>query len=403
MGINSITIEGQGTTYFDLLTGFNSVSINLPVSLGRIEYPEGTLLEENGVVQITNDETGEFYSVPIINGLFYFYIYTDENNINVQTTLSANVLTYKGSLTILAGEASSPPIYTLLMKLALTMATKRLVSTLNPLPILFENDFDLGECCYNELVFAKPFGQWWENDKSSFLLKRFIETDSIIFKLYKDDEFLVNLVNNTYGEFHNFQMYVGYIIYWENIYTIFGRGSYKIKADMTVAGQSMNWQSRDFCLEQYDTLRADKTFRLETYQTGSILRSGYNYDELGLNRGWYQSYRVRGKFGNKKPTLESDYLLTSDRRLLQLQDKVSYEYELQTDLIPADLANSIIEDNLIANEIFISDYNIFNSEVYRRIELIPSSISDVKHYSNNRRISYTITFKDRFDNILKRN
>lgn len=403
MGLNSINIEGSSSTNFDLIVGFNSITVNLPISIGRIEFPEGVVLEESGIAQIIDDSTSDSYSVLVVDGYFYFYPYIDNNGVNKQFTLNVDLPAYKGSRTILAGAALNPPVYSIVMREAFTMATKRFAPTIGAIPQIFTNDFNIGECCYVENVFAKDGGEWWENDKSSFLLKKFIQSDTILFKLYKEDEFLVDLTDDTYGEFYNFEMYGGYVIYWQNIYNLFSRGSYKVKAVYTVLGQTNIFESRTFCLEYYDNLRADKTFRIETYQTGSIIRSGYNYDELGLSRGWYQSYRISGKFGNKKPTLESDYLLTSDRRLLQIQDKITYEYELQTGLLPSDIANILIEDNIIANEIFITDYNIFNSQVYRRIALIPSSVSDVKHYTNNRRIIYTITFKDKVDDILKRN
>jgi len=404
-GFNGTSILEDKTTYLGLLKGFNAPSVDTPISLGRIEYPSGTFLQSDGIAFITNNNTGEFYTVAMIGGIFPIYLFYDGMVDFHSITITARTLGLRGSLVVDVPELGR--YYTVRMEEALTMAVKDTATVVSLGNEVNTNDFIYdGECCYTEEVFALPGGQWWKNDKSSFLLKKLLNTDTIVFKLFKDGVELTTLSTATLGEYYDFELYTGYVLYWENVYSIYGPGSYQVKAELNLAGIAAGWESQIFCLTSYSDEKADKTIRIETYQTGSIIRSGYNYDELELSSGWYQSFRIKGMFGSKTPTIENDYLMSSlrsSREAIQIQSSIIYEYQLQTGLIPYSVGKVLIEDSLLANRILITDYNLYNSQIFRRAEVKPESIGETKIFSHNRNLIYNIAFTDRFNDILKRN
>ena len=377
--------------------GFRSISPELFISKGRVTI-NGNVLDASGTATISS--TAGSYITAISGGEFTIWNYTEVDGTPLEITIDIDSL-YLGTRTL---TITQPQMVDVEVFSTFGMAGKSTAISLFKQEELYANDFVYqDECCYNEKVFASNDNLWWKNDKSSFLLKKILTSDSIIFKLYKDDVEIEVLNTDAFGEYYSFEGYTGFVLYWELVYLTHGAGSYQVKADVLTIGVASEWLSQEFCLSLYSDEAADKTFRIESYQQGTILRSGYNYDELGLSEGWYQSFRITGQFGNKKPSLENDYLMTSDRKMLQIQDKVSYEYVLQTGLIPASVGKILIEDNIIANRILLTDYNLYNTEFFRRVEVYPSAINDVKSYPYQRNLIYEVAFKDRFDDILKRN
>lgn len=401
-GFNGLNTELLRETYFSLQTGFNSVGVEGFLFRGRIEYPEGVPYTETGTVTVFNILTNEFYSFTVSGGSFTFQSYIDDDFNFSEILLGYRDSNFRGAIII--PSPSESEIYTIILSEVLTMAVKASsrvlpARTSGVTTSLFFND----GCCYEEMVFANFGENWWENDRSSFLLKKILSTDTIVFKLYKNDIFVNILDNPTYGVPQYFDMYTGFQLEWQKVWLENGSGCYQIKAEMNLAGLESVFESQSFNLSRYSEMVANNTVRIESYQTGTILRSGFNYDELGLNNGWYASYRIKGKFGNKKPSYETDVLLTSNRRLLQIQDSIKYEYSLQTLPIPSNIAKVLIEDTLLANQILISDYSLSNTEVFRRVEVAVNSISDVKTYDSSKNVIYEITFGDRQPNIIKRN
>jgi hypothetical protein len=130
-----------------------------------------------------------------------------------------------------------------------------------PLPEIREdavNDFQYRDCCYEEKIFAQPGGEWWKNDKSSFLFQTFIVGDSIDIQLWKDGENLGSIVDDTYGDFYNGfasqPNYIGFVVDWEKVFDEEGAGCYKIKADLFILGYGSTFESQKFHLYPYSIL-----------------------------------------------------------------------------------------------------------------------------------------------------
>lgn len=265
---------------------------------------------------------------------------------------------------------------------------------------------DLG-CEYIERVFAKTSGEWYQNDMNDFLLQKYIAADTITFKLYKDDVLQATISDNTYGTFYDFgdlnnANYTGFVIEWEKVYNALGAGNYQLKADKVILGVASTFESQKFYLIEYTDERADGTTRIESYQTGNILSSDFDYTDL-LSGGWYQSFRMKGRLSTPAPKINTDRILNEDYELVQVQDKITKEYFLETEQIPAFLSNKLIYDNTLANKFLVTDYNIYNHEIYRRLDLYATDLEKVNEPDRNRERSYKITLADKLDNNIKRN
>ncbi len=198
------------------------------------------------------------------------------------------------------------------------MAVKLSGQTLPEITVTETNDFCYceTECKYNPLVLAEVGGEDYKNDKSQFLFRRLISGDSVEMKLYKDGVELATLNNNTYGTFFNGfasgniyqQLYVGYLLEWEEVYNLHGAGAYMIKTELNIVGNTSTVNSELYNLMGYSDRVADNTVRIETTQNGNIL--GSDFDFTGLE--WFQSMRVRGNFYEDSESFEKNAYLTQN-------------------------------------------------------------------------------------------
>ncbi len=262
---------------------------------------------------------------------------------------------------------------------------------------------DLGAvvCEYEETAFFGGSNEY-QNDYVSFFVNKVDDSDTIVFVLIdkKDDsETILDSSNaDQYGLFSDDSNHSGIRVDFDTLKTNFPdlkRVSFRI--DQTVFGSLVSRTSHVYRLTQYDDLRADGTVRIETINSGRI-ESGNDYDSLK----WKRSLRIRGFFGNKTPSLESDNYLDGERVIKQIQDKIVNEYTLETELIPSVVFNLLIYNDMLSNEIFVSDYNIKNAENYKGLRVVPDAISS-RYFEKNQNGSFEITFKDRVENIVKRN
>lgn len=105
----------------------------------------------------------------------------------------------------------------------------------------------------------------------------------------------------------------------------------------------------------------------------------------------------------KQPKLTTDTYTDQDNNILQIRDQIKNEYTLVINLIPAEIADKLIYDNLLANTILISDYNIFNEDVKRQINLRPVDIPSKKAWAYQKWVSFELKFNETKDSIIKNN
>ena len=267
---------------------------------------------------------------------------------------------------------------------------------------------DFIQCKYSEKVFAFGGGEWWKNDKSEFLFKRLVGTDTIDIELWKDGVKVDDLNDGSNGIFYNGfasgsseqQLYVGYLVEWEKVLLLHGVGEYQIKANLNIVGSATTYESRLFNLCVYSDIAAHQTVRFESYQDGNII--GGQFDFTGLN--WYQSMRLPGTFGNPTPIYENTRYTTSNpqRKIRQIKDKMSTEYFLKTKKIGWETVQSLIYNGMLANELLFTDYNIKAETIFRRIGVFPAEIEKPEISGTPDKI-YNIKFTTNTDTLQKRN
>ena len=272
------------------------------------------------------------------------------------------------------------------------------------------------EFCHCEIECAKEFLVFADlsnsdsrfNDQSTFLYRKLVASDTVTIKLFKDKQELATITDDTYGTYYaegtwsnttEQALYIGFLLDWNKVLTAEGTGLYQIQTETTILGTTSTISSVEYRLYPFSEEIADGTIRMEWTQNGNILSNPFDF--TGMN--WYNQIRIDGRFGNKQPTFETDQYLTSNRRRSQIQDNIVNSYSLETELIPSTLSNEIIYNGLLGNSIMISDYNIWNNEVFNALELYPEEIEDAVYFSKNTNGKFVIRFTDRLNNILKRN
>lgn len=267
---------------------------------------------------------------------------------------------------------------------------------------------DFLQCEYVEYTFADPSNpnDYWRNDKNEFLFKRFVPVDTVSIELHKDNIKVADLNTNTYGTFFNGfasgtaeqQLYVGYLLDWELVYSAFGAGNYNVVANLNIIGVSTIYTSRSFRLILYSDILANGTVRVETTQNGNIF--GNDFDFTGME--WYQSLRLPGVFGNPTPIYEATDYETSTHKKKQNKAKMSREWTLETRLINWEVAEKLIYNKMLGNEILVTDYQIKAESLWRRISVFMKDV-DKPEIKNNPKRRYNIQFTDDKKIYTKRN
>ena len=262
------------------------------------------------------------------------------------------------------------------------------------------------ECEYKALAFAEVGGEDYKNDFSSFLFRKIDDSDSISFELHKSGVKIADLNDNTLGTYYpsftSQPLQTGFIISWESVLSVHGSGVYRFISNQTILGESVSFESRLFKLAPYSDYAADKTVKIKGVQTGDLLSSPFVFADL-IEGGWPFYVRVRGYFQEVNPEVVKDFLDSSDYNKIQIQDQIISKYELTIYQAPKSVLNLFLKGAIsIANNIFVTDYNIMNDEIYRNVEVDNQSFN-YEPFKNQRKQDMTLEMNARKQNILKRN
>lgn len=265
--------------------------------------------------------------------------------------------------------------------------------------------------CFTEKVFAdtEGSGDFWKQDKSDFLFRKQLSSDTVVFELWKKGHLIATISDNSLGDYYasftDTALQTGFIADWTAIFNAFGGGIYNVKIQYTTLGTSYTLESRDFHLLPYRPELAHNTVRIESYQTGNIIGSDVDYSLVlsDLPSGWYSSIRLEGRFFGSGDTLEVDEYFNSNYRKTQNNTESIPEYSLETRLIPDVVSKNIKENQILANSLLITDYDLYASLIFRRKEVAPVAYNEVAQFQEKGSTKYIITFGDRIQNIKKRN
>ena len=262
------------------------------------------------------------------------------------------------------------------------------------------------ECDFTELVLADlSTTDDYKNDRTSILID--LPDSSLTFTIS-----LVNtstgavtpLIDPTYGTYYavgsisGHPTKGGYLIEWNKVATLLGFGTYYITQVQTLFTGTVTGQSYNYRLMPYTEITANRTVKIESVHNGCI-QSGVDY--TGMN--WYKSIRIPGKFGNKVPRMEVDNYVSTNRKVLQIQDQIVNEYTLFTRRVPMAVLNPLVQDRILANSIFVTDYNLDNPEDIRQKEVVALEVIDTIYNGGSRKAKYNIKFEEKLQNIIKRN
>lgn len=261
-------------------------------------------------------------------------------------------------------------------------------------------------CSYVEKVFASP-ESGYKSDFSSFLARRISLLDTINFQLFKNGSFVSSASTNAYGEFSAFagsnSELSTWVIDWQQVYAALGGGQYQIRIDYTILGSSFSWESHYFQLYPYTPELANRTVRITGLHTGNIESSEFDFTDLA--GGWTTYIRVPGTFGNRNADIEIEEYQTANRIITQNQTKVNQRYTLDLEAIPTSIFKRLINTDLLANEITVTDYDMLRDErdIIRELPVSLVSVDEQDEFNGSGKGAYKLTFTDRANNIIKRN
>lgn len=264
------------------------------------------------------------------------------------------------------------------------------------------------ECCYTHNIYADAnSNEDFKNDYSSFYHQRQLSNETVEFflnDLKNDDEIALN--NDDYGLFFGFGKFSeninikGYLVKWKKVLESLGEGSYTITKKVSIAGVPVEFPSLVFTLRQYSSVLADKTTRIDVVMNGLLEKSGVDFSGIG----WKHSIRVPGFFGRRNPQFEEDNRISRNYEKKQISMKQTNEYKFQTNLVPDCVTNEIYDFILLANDIYMNDYNL-NNHSYDFVKFgVKFSEGDEPEYgSKHRKARLNLTFNDKKVNNIKRN
>lgn len=221
------------------------------------------------------------------------------------------------------------------------------------------------QCIPDLPAFTDEIGaDFYKNDVFAIFINT-ITDGTIVATLTDRDGTVTNLTDDTYGTYisvpssNYFRFEVNFYKVWLGL----GYGSYTLKVENLNGSSSVvkSVTSPCFQLKFFTTESANRTVRIETFQFG-ILKHGNKYaDDNGLIRV-NQQIRLYGALTFNGQSIENSSLqLNNDQRSqIQIKDQLFPEYNLEIHLAASSQINFVLLDYLFANDVKISDFNVYN-------------------------------------------
>jgi len=260
-------------------------------------------------------------------------------------------------------------------------------------------------CDYEELAFTNQDDETdtYRNDFKSILITLLDDSSSYEFSLVGSDG-TETILDATYGTlfdkgFNASQpLKVGFRIDWFKVFNLLGGDVYNIRIKQTDFGTEIVTDSHNIKLMKYSELASQGTVKIETVQKGVYLQ-GQNFE--GMN--WSNMNRIVAEFGNESQQTEVSRLKDANYKDFDIQNEYFYQYTLSTNLLPSEIADFILNNDIKTDEIFISNYDVYAYRQYKDLEVIADGTTEPSEdYVRNKNKKFNITFNDKTKN-LKRN
>ena len=227
-------------------------------------------------------------------------------------------------------------------------------------------NYDTGECCYVEKVFAEVGGEDWKNDKRNFIITLSIPSDTVTWQLFKNGALLANITDNTYGVFSPVGTYTQqplattFYADFEKIFALEGSGCYQIRADRVIINVGSNKDSIEYILRPYTPIGAKNSVKITSVQDGTI--EGFvNFQGPLKYKGivFENQLRLPIDSSNIEPLEEvyENYRSTSGD-VEQVQSGLFESYRIKTLGISSDASDQLFKDMLLGNEIYLTGYDL---------------------------------------------
>lgn len=200
--------------------------------------------------------------------------------------------------------------------------------------------------------------------------------------------------------------YGGYQLNWNLVLQNLGEGTYRFN----VSGIGSNkvvycLQSPPFCLKQFDCHAADGMVKFETINTGgnygSVTSQGQSWSlccvdpNTGDNTplSFIDSIRFYAMFGYETADLQRDYVKYAPGVINKVRDEAIKNFTLKTSQLPMWLHQRLYAYALMSDQLFVSDYNINNSDYNIKHFWVVADSNYTPKYSGSTRYSKILDLK----------
>ncbi len=257
-----------------------------------------------------------------------------------------------------------------------------------------EQDRGADDCCCEYLVLGSPGADTWKNDKTSAWIKLSDPTDIFSFALYKNGVITSYLPVPVPFPSEPNAYYC--TISWIDVLNSDGIGCYELKIDYDISGVigSVSWGK--YNLKPYSVANALGTARVRALFNGIQETEGINFTNSNVD----YSFRFAGFIGSQQPNTETDNIIYGNREMKRVIRENLNTYEIITDPLTECFIRPLMTLFLLSeNELFISDYNVFNHS-YRYLDLpvIVNESPEITYFDFSRKASLKSKVEDKFKN-----
>jgi hypothetical protein len=271
-----------------------------------------------------------------------------------------------------------------------TVQTEKHYTTIRTLiPVVdtaIEQDLDFStctvQCIPNLRMLTDEVGDdWYKNDYFTMYQNSIASGSHEIAIIVNDVEIAVT--DDTYGKLYTGVNFTGYRFDAYSIWSEHGYGNYRTVMrtfDVSSSVVKEEW-SACFKVELFSDKSANGTVVIESQKNGS-LRNGKKYYDLsmpGAQRSlpyWSQRVRLPGKLKRSGLPIELSGVTMNDitQTRKQVFDTMGEAFDLHINLVSSEQILPVIFDDMFANVVMVTDYNVYNFEAHRRLRLLRESI-----------------------------
>ena len=288
--------------------------------------------------------------------------------------------------------------------------------------------------CYINLVFGDSSGQYnpYKNDKSNFILEypflyQFQWSNPALSFFELEEWSGTNWFTTTTLNNDSFGIYNGlgtmcipnwsqFKIDWQKVIMQFGEGLYRFRVNNNIFGAGSIYVSEPFCLKEWNCKDANKTVRWDATISGG--RIGSITDDKRIfnlccnkfindtttitSQTWQDSVRVYGFFGKETTDYERVNIEYQNGEVIKIRDEAIQKFEYETALLPKYLHDRFKAYGIMADELYVSDYNWNNSDYEINTRRVVCDGAYAPEYDKHTRYSKaTVVFKEGFQNVIR--